>query len=332
VRLLVLGGTGFVGRAVVDAARGRHDVTVLNRGHRPAPDGVTALAGDRTSPSGLAALAGRGFDAVVDTWSGAPRAVRDAARALAGRAGHYTYVSSRSVYVHPAPGPLREDRPVVDASPDAGDEADYPAAKRGAELAAEREFGGPVLLARAGLILGPHEDVGRLPWWLRRLARGGATLAPGPRDLPLQYVDARDLAAFLLDGARRGLAGAFNVTGPPGQTTMGELLDTANAVTGGRAVLRWTDPGRILAAGVQPWTDLPIWVPPGPDHDFLHGGDVGRAVGAGLRLRPVADTIADTWSWLTALPGTPEPTSRRPPVGLSAAAEAALLAAGTPGR
>jgi nucleoside-diphosphate-sugar epimerase len=328
MRLLVLGGTGFVGRAVVDEARARGDeVTVLNRGHRPPVAGVTALVGDRATGSGLDPVAAGTWDAVVDTWSGAPRAVRDAAAALAGRAGHYTYVSSRSVYADGAAvGPLTEDAPVVDASPDAGDEADYAAAKRGGELAALR-FGGDVLLARAGLILGPYEDVGRLPWWLRRLARGGPTLAPGPRDLPLQYIDARDLAAFVRDAAADGRTGAYNVVSPPGHTTMGELLEIAAAVTGGRAELRWTDPDAILAAGVQPWTDLPIWLPPGPDHDFMHNGDVGRAVAAGLRLRPVGDTVADTWSWLQTLPGTPPQRADRPQVGLSPDLEARVLAA-----
>ena len=326
MRLLVLGGTGFVGRAVVDEARARGDqVTVLNRGHRPPTDGVTALVGDRTTASGLAPLAGGTWDLVVDTWSAAPRVVRDAASALAGRAGHYTYVSSRSVYAGSA-APLTEDSPVVDASPDAGDEADYAAAKRGGELAA-LEFGGAVLLARAGLILGPHEDIGRLPWWLRRLAQGGPTLAPGPRDLPLQYIDARDLAAFVLDAAADGLTGAYNVVSPSGYTTMGELLAVAAAVTGGRAELRWTDPGVILAAGIEPWTDLPIWVPPGPDHDFVHKGDVTRALRAGLRLRPVGDTVSDTWSWLQTLPGTPPRRADRPPVGLSPDVEASVLAA-----
>ena len=322
MRLLVLGGTGFVGRAVAGEAVARGDaVTVLNRGLRPPVSGVTALAGDRTAPGGLAALAGGVWDAVVDTWSGPPAPVRAAARALRGRAGHYTYVSSRSVYLPGTPGPLTEDAPVV-----GGDGDDYAAVKRGGELAAA-EFGDAVLLARAGLILGPYEDVGRLPWWLRRLARGGPALAPGPKDLPIQYVDARDLARFLLDAATAGRAGPYNVVGPSGHATMGELLDVANAVTGGRADLRWTDPDVILAAGVEPWTALPIWLPPGPDHDLMHGGDVGKALAAGLATRPVRETVADTWSWLRSLPGEPPRRADRPPVGLDPAVEAAVLAA-----
>jgi 2'-hydroxyisoflavone reductase len=173
MKLLVLGGTGFVGRAVVDEARTRgHTITVLNRGHRPPPPGTTALTGDRRTPGGLTALTGGTWDLVVDTWSGRPTAVRDAARTLSGRAGHYTYVSSRSVHADAGTPARTEDDDLVDASPDSDDDNDYARAKRGAELAADQNFTGPVLHARAGLILGPHEDIGRLPWWLHRLARG----------------------------------------------------------------------------------------------------------------------------------------------------------------
>jgi len=198
MRLLVLGGTGFVGRSVaVEAVARGHQVTVFNRGLRPPPAGVVALAGDRSAPGGLAALAGGEWDAVVDTWSGDPGAVASAVAAVKGRAGHYAYVSSRSVYAQGSPAPLTEQAPLVEPDTDFA----YAAAKLGGEIAAQQGFDGPVLLARAGLILGPYEDVGRLPWWLNRLARGGPTLAPGPRELGLQYIDARDLAAFLLDAA-----------------------------------------------------------------------------------------------------------------------------------
>ena len=328
MRLLVLGGTGFVGRAVVTEALTRgHHVTVLNRGHHPPPAGVTALTGDRTTPGGLDALTGHTFDAAVDTWSAAPRVVRDAARALDGRAGHYTYISSRSVYLPAGPEPLTEAGPVCDGDPDAGGDVPYGEAKRGAELAADREFGGPVLHARAGLILGPHEDIGRLPWWLHRLRHGGPALAPGPRDLPLQLIDARDLAAFVLDAAAAGLHGAYNTVSPPGHTTTGEILELANEVTGGHAELRWTGPEAILAAGIEPWTELPLWLPPGTeDYHLIHRGDVSKALGAGLRCRPVRDTVADTWAWLTSLPGPAPQRADRPAVGLDPAKEAAVLA------
>lgn len=331
MRLLVLGGTGFVGRSVVEDAVARGaDVTVLNRGQRPAVAGVTAVTGDRRSPGGLAALGDGEWDVVVDTWAAEPYVVRDATRALADRVGRYVYVSSRSVYdFEAAHARMGEDGKVVDASPDdgaAGEKVDYARAKRGGELAAEAVFGDRALLARAGLILGPYEDIGRLPWWLNRIARGGDVLAPGPQDLKLQYIDARDLAIWMLDAATAGVGGAFNVVSEPGHTTMGELLEACIRVTGSDARLRWTDPSVILDAGVAPWTELPIWLPPTNEFAFLHAGDVSRALAAGLRCRPVADTVADTWAWLVSLGGVAPIRSDLPPPGLDPDVEARILA------
>ena len=325
----MLGGTQFVGRSVTDAALARRwQVTVFHRGLHTPPPGVTVLTGDRTAgDAGLAALADGSWDLVVDTWSGAPSAVRDAARLLSGRAGHYTYVSTRSVYAQPAPAGLPEDGPLVTgASPDAGDDVPYPLAKRGGELAVLDAFGDRALLPRPGLILGPGENVGRLPWWLQRIARGGPVIAPGPRDAALQYIDTRDLAAWILDAAANGLNGPYNTVSRPGHTTMGELLETCVRVTGSDAELRWTDPDVLLAAGVEPWTDLPVWLPAGELYDALHQGDVSRAYAAGLRCRPVGETVADTWAWLCGLGGTAPQRPDRPAVGLDPATEAKLLA------
>ncbi|MFJ9609433.1 NAD-dependent epimerase/dehydratase family protein [Kitasatospora sp. NPDC101176] len=326
MRLLLLGGTKFVGRAVAEEALARGwEVTALNRGTQPAPEGVRVVRGDRTTEGGLAALAAGEWDAVVDTWSWAPSAVRDSARLLNGRVGHYAYVSSRSVYAYPSGVGADESAGVVEASPDAGEGTPYAEAKRGAELALEAEFGGSALLARAGLILGPYEDIGRLPWWLNRIARGGPVLAPGPRDLALQYVDARDLASWTLDAAAARLGGAYNVVSPAGHTTMGGLLEACVRATGSDARLRWTDPERILAAGVEPWRELPVWLAPGELYDFLHGASVERAVAAGLRCRPVAETVEDTWAWLRSLGGGAPQRADRPKVGLDPEREAALL-------
>src|SRR3954469_10083812 len=232
MRLLVLGGTRFVGRAVANDAVARGwDVTVLNRGATAAPpDGVTSLTADRTSYAELTDVLGDGsWDVVVDTWSGAPSVVRDAAGLLAARTERYGYVSSRSVYVWPPRPGGDESEPVVDGNPDAS-ATDYAADKRGGELAALREYGDDrVLLARAGLILGPHEDVGRLPWWLGRISRGGRVVAPGDPDRGLQYVDARDLAAWLLDNLDNGTSGAFDLVSPPRHTTIRELLEACIA-------------------------------------------------------------------------------------------------------
>jgi 2'-hydroxyisoflavone reductase len=307
MRLLILGGTEFVGRAVADSAlAGGWDVTVLNRGRKEPPPGVTVLVGDRTAPNWGAALAGGEWDAVVDTWSGAPRVVRDAARLLSERADRFVYVSSCSVYAWPPPAGYDETAPVCDGAPDAG-EVPYQEAKRGGELAAVEAFGeGRTLLPRPGLILGPRENVGRLPWWLARMVRGGRVLAPGPRDAPVRFVDVRDLAEWTLGALRAGLSGPYNLTSGPGHSTMGEVLEECVRVTGSTAERVWTDPGTILAAGVEPWNELPIWVPPVHARDLYHAVyamNTDRAVEAGLRCRPTGETVADTWAWLLAASG-----------------------------
>jgi 2'-hydroxyisoflavone reductase len=328
MKLLVLGGTHHVGRAVVETALARGDqVTTLTRGASgPSAAGAIALHADRTNPEALAAaLDGQSWDAVIDTWSDAPRVVLDSARLLAGRVGHYGYVSSRSVYQWPIPADADEDAPVVaaDAADDTGD--DYAVAKRGGELAAVAAFGDRALLARAGLILGPYELVGRMPWWLRRLERGGDVLAPGPADQPLQYIDCRDLAAWLLTAADRGIGGVFNTVSRPGQATMRSLLEAAMAATGSSARLVWTPPEVIVAAGIAPWTELPVWLPPDSEAAGLHTGDVSKVYAAGLTCRPVAETVTDTWAWLQA-EGDPPARPGRPAHGLDPDRERAVLA------
>ncbi|QOV46289.1 NAD-dependent epimerase/dehydratase family protein [Streptomyces chromofuscus] len=329
MRLLMLGGTEFAGRAVVEAALGRGwDVTVFHRGKHAAPPGVREVLGDRTAPGGLVGLEAGDWDAVVDTWSAAPRAVRDAARLLRGRAGRYAYVSSCSVYAWAPPAGYTEDAPLVDGAEAGADHTDYARDKRGGELAAVEAFGAErSLLVRSGLLLGPYENVGRLPWWLNRVARGGPVPAPGPRELPVQFLDVRDLAEWILDAVERERGGPYNLNGPRGHTTMGELLRACVRVTGGAARLRWTEPERVLEAGIEPWSQLPVWVPPGSElHDALHGADVSRALAAGLRCRPADETVADTWRWLRDIGGTAPQRPDRPPVGLEAELEARLLA------
>lgn len=348
MRLLVLGGTRFVGRTLVETAlMAGHHVTAVHRGVTGRlPDGVDVRPADRTQRAALAAaLGGESWDAVVDTWSAAPSVVRDAAELLRGRVGRYGYVSSRSVYRWP-PAPGRDETaPVVDADPDAAS-TDYAADKRGAELAVLARHPDPLLL-RAGLILGPYEDVGRLPWWLGRIARGGRVVAPGRPGRPLQYVDVRDLATFALDrlatdggtepgrpatdgtGSERptGGGGVFDLTGPPGQCTTADLLEACQRVTGSTAELVWRDDAAVAASGAQPWTELPCWVPETEEYAGFFAADTSLAHRAGLRDRPVQDTVAATWAWLQA-EGWPPPRLDRPPVGLPAEVEGRLLAAG----
>jgi nucleoside-diphosphate-sugar epimerase len=328
MRLLVLGGSNFVGRALVEAGLARGwAVTTFSRGRAPwsHPD-AEHVTGDRLDPATLAPLATRDWDVVADTWSGAPRAARDSAELLAPRAARYASISSCSVYAPPPPMGAGEDTATVAGDPDAERSDDYAVNKRGIELAVLRAFGDRALLVRPGLILGPHEDVGRLPWWLGRIARGGDVLAPGPADLPLQLIDARDLAAFTLDAAAAGRHGAFNAVSRRGHTTMRGLLEAAVAVTGADATLRWAPPELLAAHGVEPWIELPIWLPPDHEYAALHGADVEKAHAAGLVTRPVRDTVADTWAWLQRLGGPPPQRADLPAHGLDPEREAAILA------
>ncbi len=286
---------------MVEAAVARGDeVTTVNRGVSGTDvAGATARRADRTDKAQLsAALGDDAWDAVIDTWSRAPRVAGDAAALLSGRAGHYGYVSSRSVYTWPMTPGADESAPVVDGDPASEESDDYAAAKRGGELAVLVRFDGPSLLARAGLILGPYELVGRMPWWLRRIERGGDVLAPGPRDMPIQYIDCRDLAAWLLHAADERISGAFNAVSRPGHATMESLLGAAVAATGSDARLVWADPEIIEAAEIQPWTELPVWVPPVGEAAGVHDGDVSAIYAAGLVCRSVEETVRDTWRWL----------------------------------
>jgi len=324
MRLLVLGGTRFVGRAVVaDALARGWEVTALNRGVSGAlPAGTRALQADRTSPAALeAALGDATWDVVVDTWAGAPAVARHCAQLLRGRTSRFGYISSLSVYVWGAH--RDESSPVVAGSPDATD-GDYAASKRGAELAVLESFPDAVL-ARAGLILGPHEDIGRLPWWLGRIARGGRVVAPGRPDRPLQYVDARDLARWLLDGLSDGLAGPVDVVSRSGHATTRSLLQACVDVTASGAELVWVDEATLAAAGAEPWTHLPCWVPETGEWAGFLESDTSLAAATGLVCRPVTDTVADTWAWLKA-EGRPAQRPDRATHGLPAEIEAALLA------
>jgi nucleoside-diphosphate-sugar epimerase len=327
VDILVLGGTHHVGRSVVEAARGRgHSVTTLTRGiSGPPAAGARSVHADRLDRASVEVALGDGsWDAVVDTWSSAPRPVRDTAQMLTDRAEHYSYVSSRSVYRWPIPLGANESAPVVEGDPASVDESDYARRKRGGEVATIEAFGRRALVARAGLILGPYERVGRLPWWLRRVERGGQVLCPGPSTRPLQYIDGRDLAEWIITMAEHGLGGTFDTVSVPGHTSIGELLETAVAVTGSSAELVWVSPSVVAEAGIAPWTELPIWLPPDGELAGLHAGDVSAAYARGLRCRPVADTIADTWSWLQA-EGDPAVLSEGK-IGLGPEREASVLA------
>lgn len=326
MRLLVLGGTRFVGRALIDDGLARGwDVTALNRGVSGSlPTGASLLRADRTSPEDLErALRDAKWDLVVDTWAGAPKVATAAARSLADRADHYGYVSSISVYTWGSH--VDESSPVIAVDPSAEDGA-YAELKRAAELGVLEAFPS-ALLCRAGLILGPYEDIGRLPWWLDRISRGGRVVAPGRPDRPLQYVDSRDLASWLLSGLSTGVSGPVDAISPSGHATTSDLLEACRTATGSDAELVWVDDAVLAAAGVEPWTQLPCWVPETEDFAGYLEADVSRAAATGLVCRPVGETVADTWAWLQQC-GMPVQRPDRPVHGLSPGLEQLLLDSG----
>ncbi|ATY66447.1 reductase [Cordyceps militaris] len=295
MHLLILGGTHYVGRLVAEQALARgHQVTVFNRGNKPAPAGARVLIGDRLAENGFAALDGLTFDAVIDTWALDTSAVKQAIAALQGRMEHYAFVSSISVYDHKAaPAPYDETSPVLDMD---RTPVRYCKDKLGSEREAAAS-GVPTLIVRPGLIVGPGESTpGRLPWWLRRMERGGPTLAPGPEDLALQFIDGRDLAAFLLDGAERKLHGIFDAVSSPGHITLAGLLEAANDAAGGRASLHWVDGDDVAKAIAGKRMEIPMWFPKGYASIFQSTGK--KAAAAGLKIRPALDTIRDTWEWV----------------------------------
>jgi 2'-hydroxyisoflavone reductase len=293
MRTLVLGGTVFLGRHVAaEALRRGHEVSLFTRGRHGAdlfPE-ATHLRGDRAGDVG--ALAGGEWDIVVDTSGRRAADVAASAELLAGRAGHYVFVSS--VNAHP-------DWPeqVVDESSRTWqtDDADYGAQKAASERAVQAAFPGRAALVRAGLIVGPHDNTWRLPWWIDRVARGGDVLAPGDPERTVQLIDARDLAAWMLDLGERRTAGAFCATAPAGETTMREVLEAAAAATGSDARLHWAPDALLQESGLEPWTAIPLWLPEAEYPGTWRVG-AGAAAAAGLRPRPVAESVADTWAWI----------------------------------
>lgn len=297
MNLLVLGGMRFLGRAVVEGALARGDrVTLFNRGRSaPPPAGIEHLIGDRDG--GLAALDGRRFDAVIDTCGYVPRLVAASAQRLAGAVDHYVFVSSISVYAGHAPH-QDEDAPVATLDDPAVEEvtgATYGGLKALCEREAEAAMPGRVAVVRAGLIVGPHDYTDRFPYWVRHTAGDAETLAPGSPDAPVQVIDVRDLAEWMIRLAASRTPGVFNATGPAGPLTLGTMLESMRAALGGRAPLTWVDEAFLLERGVVPFNELPLWVPEAAA-GFLKT-DIRRALAAGLTFRPLAQTARDTHAW-----------------------------------
>ncbi len=295
MRILILGGTQFLGRAVVEAALVRgHDVSLFNRGQtRPElfPD-VDKLRGDRDGD--LTALRGQRFDAVVDTSGYVPRIVRATLEAL-GDVEHYTFVSSISVYADLST-PADEEAPVAqlqEATENFRSEA-YGALKALCEDAV-LERHPDALIVRPGLIVGPWDPTGRFTYWPERLAKGGQVLAPAPSGAAAQVIDVRDLADWIVGSVERRLAGTFNATAPP--TTIGEVIETCRRVARPDAEIVWVDSEFLVEQHVEEWMELPLWLSD-PAYRSMQQTLVARASAEGLRPRPLEETVRDTLAWV----------------------------------
>jgi 2'-hydroxyisoflavone reductase len=300
MRILVLGGTRFVGRhlALEALARG-HDVTMLHRGRTCGglfPE-ARHLHADRDGA--LGELAGARWDLTLDVCAYRPDQVRGLARALDGRGGRVVFVSTVSVYAPPpAPGADEDTQRITLEGPDPTEvtEASYGGLKTRCEDVAKELFGQEVLVLRPTYVVGPHDHTGRLPYWVLRLARGGEVLAPGPPESPVQWIDARDLATFAIDLAERGASGGLHTVSPAPPFGMGDLLEAIAAeVAPAGTRLRWIAESTLRAAGEDGRT-LPLWSGTEPDR-FVLALDPARARAAGLRPRPLAETIRDTLAW-----------------------------------
>jgi 2'-hydroxyisoflavone reductase len=301
MRLLVLGGTAFAGRHLVALALERgHDVTLFNRGQTGPglfPEVERAL-GERAG--NLEGLRGRRFDVVADMSGYLPADVERSAGLLAETTGRYVFVSSRSVYAdHSLPG-ANEDSPVGELPEGAPDDEvtaeSYGPLKARCERAVVDAFGDRAVVLRPGLIIGPHDPTGRFTYWPQRVAEGGDVLAPEPPEQPIQVVDARDLAAFAVDLLERGAGGTFDVVSPAGMLTLGGVIDACRQASTAESRTVWVAEEFLLERGVEPWSEIPLWTP-GDDFAGFQRSDVSRALAAGLRIRSIADTVADTLHW-----------------------------------
>jgi 2'-hydroxyisoflavone reductase len=320
VNLLVIGGTRFLGRAIVDAALGHgHQVTLFNRG-RTNPDlypGLRLIRADRNRDAGL--LAAEPFDAAIDVAGMQPSEVEPIVVATRGSVGRYVFVSTISVYADHSV-PQVEGQGVLLPREGQGPGEAYGAAKAASEQLVRDAFGERALVVRPGLIVGGHDPTDRFAYWPRRIAAGGRVLAPGGPDHPCQFIDVRDLGRFVVHAVERELAGTFNATGVP--TTLGQLLESCQRVIcGSVSELVWVPDEALIAAGVARWMGVPLWVTE-PGWEAHAAASIERAMGAGLSFRPVEETISGTLAWDLARGGPPEGRE-----GLSAEREAELLAA-----
>ena len=337
MKLLILGGSRFLGRHLIAAAR-EHDVTLFHRGTGPAgaQPKVEVIQGDRNHD--LSKLRGRRWDAVIDTCGYLPRSVHASAEALAPAVEQYVFISSVSAYADLSVPGIDETAPLASLTAEQLQQAEaidtsgpvsaatygplYGGLKASCEQAAEDVMPGRVLNIRAGLIVGPHDYTDRFTYWVARVARGGQVLAPDPPERYVQFIDALDLARWLIEMIERRQSGTFNATGPPSTLTMSTFLETCRTASGSDASFTWASDRFLLDQHVTPWTDLPFWLPPEttPHLQGLMSVNTRKATAAALHPRPLDETVADVLRWYRE-----EEQSRPLRAGLAADREQQLL-------
>lgn len=300
MKLLLLGSNRFLGRAVIEAAKARgHVVTAFNRGNQPPVTDVEEVHGDREDPS---VLAGRHWDAIVDTSGYVPRHVYEAAEVLHDNVGTYVFVSTLSVYQDPMPPGCDESSPrktLPEGSdpngPDLAGEA-YGAKKALCEDALQLIMPGRNIVVRPGFIIGPHDYTDRFNSWVERASRSEPFLLPGDPGAPLQLIDVRDIATWIIAAAETRLNGAYNVTAPAKPHTAMEVARACLRGTDSQADIVVVDPDIAKGAGLVPWQHIPFWME--PEIYSVMQMNIERALATGLSIRPLVSTVRDTYAWL----------------------------------
>lgn len=301
MRLLVLGGTVFVGKHIVEAALGEGwDVTLFHRGKRGVDlfPAVARVLGDRDGE--LDRLEDARWDAVIDTSGYVPRVVRASVERLAGRVGTYVFVSSLSAYQNGVGPGAAEDAPLATMPDPTIEEINgetYGPLKVLCERQVTKGFGDSALILRPGLIVGPDDPTDRFTYWPLRMATNDTVFAPGDGTDPVQFIDVRDLAAWTIDLLRSRTTGTFNAVGPASDTPMGTFLECVARGVGASPRVLWAGYDFLDEHGVSPWSDMPVWVPGNGEDAGFSRFSIAKALGAGLRLRSVEDTARDTLAW-----------------------------------
>ena len=328
LNILILGGTQLIGPPLVEYAMERgHTVTLFNRGKTNThlfPE-VEKLKGDRND--NLTALEGRKWDVVIDNSASVPRWVRDSAGLLKDSADLYMFTSSISVFAEFKKIGINEDDPVARLEDPTTEEITgetYGGMKALCEEETRKAFGDKAVVVRPGLIVGPMDPTDRFTYWPVRIQDGGEIMAPGSPTDAVQIIDARDLAHWFVHIAENRITGTFNATGPSSTLSIAEMLYGIRAVTSKEMSFTWVDADFLAAKEVQPWGHMTCWVPPRDGYEGFGNIDCSRAIAAGLKFRPLADTARDTLTWWN---GLPEERRAKPRAGLPREMEAEVLAA-----